>query len=100
VPSFRRSRIPSFPPFIAQNFLRKNFPQNQKIPSKMDSLFFTGGVSPKNMCDFPKTISSFPPFVAQKNSKYWQAKILKTKFSQNQKNSSIFELLDPKIGGG
>jgi hypothetical protein len=48
------------------------------------------------MCDFFQK-----KFVARREiffSKFWQAKNLK--FFSKQKNSSIFELLDPKLGGG
>ncbi len=64
----------------------------------MDSppFFYGGGVSPKICVIFQKKKSSFPPFVAKKKILSHQAKIQK---KSKLKNSSIFELPDPKIGG-
>jgi hypothetical protein len=65
----------------------------------MSHPFYGGHIPKKNMCDFSKK-KLFPPFAAQKkNSKSRLAKFEKKKILK-LKNSSVFELPNPKIGGG
>ncbi len=92
-------KILSFLP--AKIFFKNFFCQNRKIPSKMDCPPFFYGV-PNNRCDFFQKIFFFVvPASRRRNffSKFRQAKFSKIFFSKS-KNSSIFELPDPKIGGG
>ena len=104
------SGVSSFPPFVAKNFSKKNFEKkfflsNSKNSFKFEFLtLFYGGRVPKNRPNFSKKKiffrrSRLPPPKFFFLSPRRQKKFRKIFFLSNSKNSSIFELPDPKIGG-
>ncbi len=104
VPSFSRSLVLSFPISVVPAFRRPNFYQFfveiEKFFQKWIPTLFYGGRVPKKVCDFSKKkISSLPPPEAKKNFLSPSRQNFQKKNFSKSKNSSIFELPDPKIGG-
>jgi hypothetical protein len=94
VPSFRRSRLLS-----TQKNQKKSKSKNS---FKNGFTLFYGGRVPKYTCDiFQKKKKIFVPAFCRpkKNSESRQGKKFDFFLFKTEKNSSIFELPDPEIGG-